>query len=538
MLLGHVFVAFVELLPLSYAFNLWRLVDAEGLSNVLQIPTGCLTDVTCDQDLFQRTVNVDGLWWTQEDVSTLCTSSCLNSAQNWKDNVDEVCVGEFMVQGDRMVEVETLAARFVEGLGLSCLRSSSGQWCFVEQQEWTGSDIITPDCAANPSDPCLYDDELLCSECFLNLMYKRVTSDFLADTDHSDYLVNEFQDIQDISQTTVGELATRVPPHPSTTQATATATATAVPNPDPDCELGQWVDIFATPESALAETDLERCNELAELHGIATGDLMVTTRSSSCTMEPEGPLDDEDSDEGWFCGSPACQLLRVNEGDTCDSIAAAVSNYTNPITAVRLATWNPNVLGACDFLVPNYLPILENPTSPPANVQEGIAPGCNRYVQANSTIASCWKIANDGGISQARLFELNPVLGESGERCDTQVWLGYYYCVRTTGEGPTTTAPPATTSVPTPEPTAVPTPSPIHEGTTPNCNKWAEAQDGDYCWKMANDAGIELSSFYEWNTVLANGDSCDMIWPGAPHEYYGDGAETFADAGGDSGKLQ
>ncbi|KAI8277211.1 hypothetical protein K4K59_009575 [Colletotrichum sp. SAR11_240] len=120
----------------------------------------------------------------------------------------------------------------------------------------------------------------------------------------------------------------------------------------------------------------------------------------------------------------------------------------------------------------------------------------------------CKKIANDGCISQARLFELNPVLGESGERCNTQVWLGYYYCVRTT------TAPPATTSVPTSELTAVPTPSPIHEGTTPNCNKWAEAQDSGYYWEMVSDAGIKLSFFYEWNTMLASGDSCDMIWPG------------------------
>uniref|UniRef100_L2FKQ3 LysM domain-containing protein n=1 Tax=Colletotrichum fructicola (strain Nara gc5) TaxID=1213859 RepID=L2FKQ3_COLFN len=183
-------------------------------------------------------------------------------------------------------------------------------------------------------------------------------------------------------------------------------------------------------------------------------------------MDPEGPWDDEDSDEGWFCGSPACQLLRVKEGRP-----AAVSNDTNPITAVRLATWNSNVLGACDFLVPNQyvcitrrggswvgpsdseipddgegpvrggpgstpsLPILDNPTWPLANVQDGIAPDCNRYVLANSTIASCWKIANDNGISQARLFELNFILGEP---------------------------------------------------------------DGH--------AGIELSSFYEWNTVLANGD--------------------------------
>ena len=80
------------------------------------------------------------------------------------------------------------------------------------------------------------------------------------------------------------------------------------------------------------------------------------------------------------------------------------------------------------------------------DVQEGIAPGCTRYVQANNTAASCWKIANDGGVSQTRLFELNPVLGEAGERCNTQVWLGYYYCVRTGADGPVTTGRPTTTA--------------------------------------------------------------------------------------------
>lgn len=169
------------------------------------------------------------------------------------------------------------------------------------------------------------------------------------------------------------------------------------------------------------------------------------------------------------------------------------------------------------------LPILENPAAPPAQVQEGIAAGCTRYVQANNTAASCWKLANDGGIPQARLFELNPVLGAAGERCDTQVWLGYYYCVRTGGGGggPTTTtgrpAGPPTTTTTEPGPTAtaaVPTPSPVHAGSAPNCNKWAEAGDGDYCWKMADDAGIALSDFYAWNAVLAGGDGCNMIWPG------------------------
>ncbi|KAK1573947.1 uncharacterized protein LY79DRAFT_524818, partial [Colletotrichum navitas] len=66
MFLGYTPVVFVGLMSLSQAFNLWPLVESEGLSNVLQIPTSCLSalnaTVTCDQDLFQRTVNVDGLW--------------------------------------------------------------------------------------------------------------------------------------------------------------------------------------------------------------------------------------------------------------------------------------------------------------------------------------------------------------------------------------------------------------------------------------------------------------------------------------------
>ncbi|KAJ0374713.1 hypothetical protein COL26b_007034 [Colletotrichum chrysophilum] len=133
-------------------------------------------------------------------------------------------------------------------------------------------------------------------------------------------------------------------------------------------------------------------------------------------MEPEGPLNDEDSDEDWFCGSPA---------------------FPNQYACITLrgGSWN----GPPEWEIPDdgegpvfegpgstpSLSILENPASPPTNMQEGIASGCNRYVQANITIASCWKITNDGGTLQARLFEVDLVVGKPGERCDTQVWLGY-----------------------------------------------------------------------------------------------------------------
>ena len=35
----------------------------------------------------------------------------------------------------------------------------------------------------------VYNDNLLCLECFLKLMHARITSEFLLDEDHSDYLV-------------------------------------------------------------------------------------------------------------------------------------------------------------------------------------------------------------------------------------------------------------------------------------------------------------------------------------------------------------
>ena len=109
---------------------------------------------------------------------------------------------------------------------------------------------------------------------------------------------------------------------------------------------------------------------------------------------------------------------------------------------------------------------------------------------------------------------MHPVLGASGEYCNTQVWLGYKYCVRTGGDGPTTTSASPATTEPSSLPTAMPTPSPVHDGSAANCNKWTEAQAGDYCWKMADDAGIALADFYAWNAILAGGDGCDMIWPG------------------------
>lgn len=163
------------------------------------------------------------------------------------------------------------------------------------------------------------------------------------------------------------------------------------------------------------------------------------------------------------------------------------------------------------------LPIVDDASAVPADmVQEGIAADCTRWIVANNTQAACWKLANDGKISSQKLFDLNPVLGATGEFCATRVWLGYYYCIATLGDG---TTPTPTSPIPSATPTGPSKPTQTQSGIDPNCNAFAQAPEtGASCWSIANGAGVDLANFYKWNTVLGpNGENCNtQIWP----QYY------------------
>ncbi|KAK7991330.1 hypothetical protein PG988_000124 [Apiospora saccharicola] len=547
------------------SFHLYPLVPSETMTQILGISSGCIaalnTSLPCDDDLFQWTQQVDQVYWQESDVVTLCTPDCIASTAAWKQSVETACEADYLRSGERYVPADTLSGRFAEGLTMACMRSSSNQWCLPDSYNWVGSDVVQVDCTMFPTDPwclnradaspenrrmaTLYGDELLCSECFLKILHARVTSDFLADTDFSDYLVDEFQDVQDVCRTTVGELVTRIAPgYPHLTDAgdigiTTTATSTTAtitdPVPTPTTCAGRSVDIRPDYEEDLT------CHDIAEKYGIASGELAVVTKSDIC--ESEGPICVPKAD--WW--------------GTSASIAKSMSSQTVEVSVAQLAAWNPNILGACDHLavgqlicagppggawisppsseIPDAgkgpvrggpgttpsLPIITDPGAVPADhVQEGIPSDCSRWVVANSTLASCWKIANDAKISQRRLWELNPVLGENGADCGTKVWLGYYYCVARKGDGSDNPTPTVTSSTSGTSPTTASTgpakPSKTQAGIDASCMKFVMAKEGDSCWALATGAGIELALFYKWNTVLGrNGENCGaQIWP----EYY------------------
>lgn len=179
-----------------------------------------------------------------------------------------------------------------------------------------------------------------------------------------------------------------------------------------------------------------------------------------------------------------------------------------------------------------------------APTQAEIAANCTKFAYAGSG-DTCYGFTQSFGISMAELTLWNPALGyPDGHNCTTQFWLGsvsiylflgsqgnrsegehwgvrhlshglltlrllrYDYCVEVNGGSSTIT----TTSVPPSSSTATTTSLafPTQSGIISTCNKFKDAESGDYCSNFASDNGITTAQLYAWNTILGpNGENCN-----------------------------
>lgn len=287
-----------------------------------QLIPGRNKTLPCDNDRIPWTFKVDQVYWELEDVTALCTSQCMTLIKRWKTQVEAACANDWIRSGQRFVPAATLSQRVADGLNMACLQSSTREWCLLESYEWTGSDVIQVDCEANPNDQwcadpgnfasnqsrlsTLYDDDLLCSECFLKVLHARVTSEFLQDTDFGDYLVDEFQDVQNVCNAQVGELVTRVAPdYPYLTDAASIGRPTPTPSPvtstptsSPTACAGRMLDLRPDPDEFLS------CDDIAERYGIASADVAVATKSIYCESS------------GTVCVPARCDVYMVDRNDT------------------------------------------------------------------------------------------------------------------------------------------------------------------------------------------------------------------------------
>lgn len=77
--------------------------------------------MACDPDLFRMAGQVDLYYWEQENITDLCTPSCLASSSDWLGNIYDTCDGQTITVDSKLVPAESVAIRYSDGIGLACL---------------------------------------------------------------------------------------------------------------------------------------------------------------------------------------------------------------------------------------------------------------------------------------------------------------------------------------------------------------------------------------------------------------------------------
>ena len=172
----------------------------------------------------------------------------------------------------------------------------------------------------------------------------------------------------------------------------------------------------------------------------------VRTNSSSAVQtqsSPAGPSPSAPTQSGQ--PSNCNRWYMAQNGDTCASVEQA-----GALSDTLFKQFNPAVKSDCSGLWATYAYCIgttnQNPapsptstlTSSPSLSPSGslipsptqansIMKNCNKYAQASSG-GTCSGFAKSNGISTTNLYTWNSVLGSLGENCNTQFWIGYYYC--------------------------------------------------------------------------------------------------------------
>ena len=165
-------------------------------------------------------------------------------------------------------------------------------------------------------------------------MWYRVNSLFLPDTDYSDYLIEQYQDIQDICQVTLPDTIIRALPRYDT----APNITILAPGTDPANNLTAPSYSSGNCSSQILPPSSAGCSSLSQEYGVTTGDLQAATGSDTCTVSAK------------TCVSSACTIKLVNSGDNCVSLAKAYSTSALNVSTSLFLSWNPNIIGLCDNL--------------------------------------------------------------------------------------------------------------------------------------------------------------------------------------------
>lgn len=445
-------------------FELYKFYSEDALIAGLALSSTCLAALNATVNCDENAINLLGSgadihYWTTSDVNILCTSDCVSSLSSWQSNVETVCGDQTTIQAGVIVLATALPLSFTYNAGLVCLQDSASNWCFLDSQTWQGSDYIRYDpamCFSNGDDnstvalQCadpdfdvnditsdmaamtnIYDPELFCNECFLELYRQRLLNPWLPISNFTDYLIDQFDLIQGNCSTTlpystssstlyVGTAtATTTSGSVTTTGSSSTATATC---------LGQVVQPLA---------NWLTCNNLCDTYNISTGDARVVTADYACYFDQA------------LCLPLPCEIDTVWDQPSCDELAQRYSNSTYTVTTGQFLSWNTNIQGSCTGIAPGQRVCKSAPggTFPKPNATI-TAPGATgaatfytaataAYPTQSGTISECgeYYLAVSGddcstidlrfGLNFSQLQEYNTYLNSD---C-LNLWLNYDVCV-------------------------------------------------------------------------------------------------------------
>ena len=113
-------------------------------------------------------------------------------------------------------------------------------------------------------------------------MWYRINSLFLPDSDYSDYLIEQYQDIQDLCQMVMPDTVVRaLPGYPA-----APSPTYLPPGTDPVGANGTSSASYNCSGQTIAQgaAGAGSCNGLSQEYGVTTGDLQAATGSTTCGL--------------------------------------------------------------------------------------------------------------------------------------------------------------------------------------------------------------------------------------------------------------
>lgn len=181
----------------------------------------------------------------------------------------------------------------------------------------------------------------------------------------------------------------------------------------------------------------------------------------------------------WSCPAliPTCTKTYLVTSGTCDSVAAANGISTNQFFDLNPSINRPscnNVFSGCNYCVQAG----QTPPECPKNYN----PKCNKFDTIKTGDICNAIVLRNPPISLNQFYDWNPAVHNPA--CDNLV-PNCKYCVNV--------------------PQDIKIPEPHQPNTRAGCKEYYQAINGDYCYKIAIDKGVNLIDFMSWNPDVGSG---------------------------------